>query len=42
MPLPMKQKMMKAIPIIVCGKSPQVATGVKEGLRPAYEGELLT
>jgi hypothetical protein len=32
---------MKAISIIVCGKSLHVAVGVKEGVRPAYEGELL-
>lgn len=39
--LPMKN-IMKPIPIIVCGKSAHVAVGVKEGIRPAYEGELLT
>lgn len=41
MSLPMKN-IMKPIPIIVCGKSAHVAVDVKEGIRPAYEGELLT
>lgn len=40
MSLPIKN-IMKPIPIIVCGKSAHVAVGVKEGIRPAYEGEIL-
>lgn len=39
MSLPIKN-IMKPIPIIVCGKSAHVAVGVKEGIRPAYEGEI--
>lgn len=26
------------IPVILCGKTPQIATGVKAGLQPHYEG----
>ncbi|CAI7654682.1 unnamed protein product [Penicillium glandicola] len=37
MSVPMKN-IIKPIPIIVCGKSAYVAVGVKEGIRPAYEG----
>jgi hypothetical protein len=28
----------RAIPIILCGKNPQIATGVKKSLLPEYEG----
>jgi hypothetical protein len=30
---------MNQIPIILCGKASPVATGVKETIRPAYEGK---
>lgn len=36
------KNIMKPIPLIVCGKSAHITVGVKEGIRPAYEGELLT
>lgn len=35
------RNIMAPIPIIVCDKSPHVLVGVKEGIRPTYEGELL-
>lgn len=31
----------KPIPIIVCGRSEQIAAGVIAGLGPKYEGKLL-
>lgn len=34
--------MAEAIPIILCGKSSQIAMGVKKGLLPEYEGNSLS
>lgn len=39
MPLATK-RLMNALPIVVCGKSTPVSVGVKEGIRPIYQGKV--
>ncbi|PYH92487.1 hypothetical protein BO71DRAFT_485372 [Aspergillus ellipticus CBS 707.79] len=34
---PSMKGIMTSVPIIVCGKSPQIALGVKKGIQPVYE-----
>lgn len=34
--------MVEAKPVVLCGRSPQIASSVKKGLEPEYEGVLLS